>query len=296
MAAARAACSAAPGAIAGPLIVLEQRFRIVDPVPRQGAHQARMQGPGVVDGQVCGQRLTQAVVIQLDVRGRAAVSQEMVGTEDGDQRPFVAGQSGRLVHHLWPHRSGAEGEHVQEAPGAIRRAVQAVLHHVGERRVPPAAGLMPRGVMRQLLHQEGIAARLARQREPLCRADRRRGGNQGRHDVPCFLWRHRIERQRGPGRRSLALQKRLQERLGGDLFRPQAGQQQERRGIGRAQQRVEHEHAVGVGPVQVIDVEHERVSLCDPRQEVTERRERQAALRGRVRLLHRRTAARARSP
>ena len=65
-----------------------------------------------------------------------------------------------------------------------------------------AAGVMHRGVMRQLLQQKGIAARLARQREPLGRGDARLGGNQRRHDVPRLVLRHRLERQGGAGRRS----------------------------------------------------------------------------------------------
>ena len=160
-----------------------------------------------------------------------------------------------------------------------------MLQHVGERRAPTAAGVMPRGVVRQLLQQEGIAARLARQREPLGRGEARLGGNQRCHDVPRLVLRHRLERQGGAGRRSAALQKRLQERLGGDLFRAQAGHHQEGRWVGRAQQGFEQAHAVRVGPVQVVDVQHERVPLRDPRQELAQRRERQAALRGWLRIL-----------
>ena len=73
--------------------------------------------------------------------------------------------------------------------------------------------------------------------------------------------------------------------LGRDLFRAQTGQHQERRWVRRAQQGFEQAHAVRVGPVQVVDVQDERVPLCYPRQKIAQCRERQMALRRWLRIL-----------
>ena len=149
------------------------------------------------------QRFAHAVVIHLDARGGAAVSQEMVRTEDRDERPFVAGESGCLVDHFRRHRPAADGEHLQEPPRSIRRVLQAVLQHVGERRLPIAARRRARRRSAPAVPAETDCRPLrATSSSRSASVTARPAGISDAIDVARLVLRHRLERQSGVERRS----------------------------------------------------------------------------------------------
>jgi len=122
------------------------------------------------------------------------VSQEMVRPENGDERPFVAREPGRRVDDFRWHRPAADNEHIEELPCcSIRRVLQPLLQHAGERRRPVPARVVRNRVVCELLEQEGISGCLARQPDPfrLVEAGRRR--DQRGENLPRLVLRHRFE-------------------------------------------------------------------------------------------------------
>jgi hypothetical protein len=67
--------------------------------------------------------------------------------------------------------------------------------------------------------------------------------------------------------------RQLRKELGVVGSRALRDEEQDRRRIGRTQQRIEERQAVGIGPLQVVDAEHDRVARTHPREQRAERRE-----------------------
>ncbi len=179
----------------------------------------------------------------------------MLRTEDRDERPFVARESGCLVDQIRRHRSAADGEHFQEPPRSTRRAscrrccsmsasvaLRLPRLHALRRNAPAA----PAGTD---CHQPRATARAARPRLTV-RSAGISDAITSRVSSSVIGSSGRAVRDGDPA----PSQQRLQKRLGRDFFRAQAGHHQERWRVGRPQQVLEQEHAVRVRPVQVVDV------------------------------------------
>ncbi len=131
------------------------------------------------------------------------------------------------------------------------------------------------GVPRQLLDQERVALGLGH--------DPR--GVAGRVGAAAEVDERQVERvavEHRPdldvlgldrGQRDLLVEL-AQERVRVAALAAERDDQQERGRVGRAHQRREQRHAVGIAPLQVVDREHQRLAIGDAREQLAQRRER----------------------
>ncbi len=143
--------------------------------------------------------------------------------------------------------------------------------------------------MYELLHQEGIARRLAHDRvhaiAPLARVGPRAPRapahptaplaalvlQESVRQAPCVLLgqgrQPQLATRLGPG----AAQQRAEEGWGrGRVLAREARDHEERRWVGGAEERIEQQDAVGVAPLQVVDVHHHRLLRRDAPEQALE--------------------------
>ena len=226
-------------------------------------------------GERAGHRLAHPIVDRLDGIDRAGAAgahqvgdaelvgplHEVVGLELRGQRDGLLGQ-------------GRAGQGHQLDDGA-RRLVEAA--DAGADRVVDARQgwlVAARGdVADQLVDEHRVPGRLAGQ---VARVDRGQAAvalDQAEHELLGVVGRQHRQPQVVAGR---AGRDGLVELGEGDLAHvavAQGGEQEQRRRRRRAEQLAEELHAVGVGPVEIVDDQHDRVAQRDPAQELAQRGE-----------------------
>ena len=186
------------------------------------------------------------------------------------------------MNQLRRHRPPADGERLQELPLRFRQRAETRTEHVGQRRRSIGPGVVEGDISRQLLEEERIPTGFARDSDPVGGAHGRLGRNQRPDQLVGFLVLHRPERKRLAPLGSAAFEQRLEERLRGGFLAAETQQREQRRRPGRREQFLEQDRAVRIGPVQVVDVEDDRMTNGNRRQQFTERRERAAAQHERI--------------
>ena len=79
-----------------------------------------------------------------------------------------------------------------------------------------------------------------------------------------FLLRHRLERHRRPRVAARPVEQSLEKRLGGGFLAAEAQHREHGGRARRPKQLLEQDGAIGVGPLQVVDPDDERLAIREP--------------------------------
>ncbi len=224
-------------------------------------------------GEMGEHRLAHAVVVGLD-RVLAATpvgSREVRGAERLQVGREVAEREPRRAHRrLLRHRDPGHRQQLEHRARPLVEARDAGHQRVVEVQVRGGVSAEELGVAHELVDEERVTRRLLR--DPLLHA-RRDLLRQQRHELEPLLLRQARERQRTNVPRETERRS-----VGGARLARRAGRRdQEERGGRRAQDLGQRREAVGVGPLQVIDHQHERALGGEVREELSERMEEERA-------------------
>jgi hypothetical protein len=212
----------------------------------------------------------------------------MRGAQPDDERLPIGGAIAGVAEDLGRHRSRADSQRVEKPTGVRRQRTQARVEHAGEggrlgRLVRSYPGAR---VECQLLQHERAAACLLRH-APLVdfgesSVTRHEAVNQRARFVVVH-WFQRECRPRAAARATRvvrrwvgdrAIEQGPQEGLGRHLLAPEAEERQHGRRRRRAEQLLEQHGAVGIGPLQIVDPDHEQTAVGQLAQQRTKRVER----------------------
>ena len=222
-------------------------------------------------------RFPDAIVVNLNVvEGTRARAANQVACAEHCQRGKPIGaqachaEGGGLAHGLAGNRDG-----LQEASRPARQAPDPVPQHFVESDLPRRRAGGRSGARRDVAHQlgdeKGITARLPGDRSGVGRHVRIASAEQAQRKLPRFRFRQCIDGQIAPIHDPILTlrlpEERPQERAAPRVFVTVAAQQQKHGRVGGPHELRKQSRAIGIAPLEVVDGQHQRASVAQPRQQ-----------------------------